>query len=68
MQVGVLQVVCDARPARFGALMQHPAVRHLLSERIDHPLDVARPFLWVAGVFFNLGFWGCLAFRALAGS
>jgi len=27
----------------------------------DHPLDVARPFIWIAAVAFSIGFWGYLA-------
>ncbi len=37
------------------------------AERIDRPRDVARPFLWTAAIFFNLGFWGYFGVRALTG-
>ncbi len=29
--------------------------------RIDRPIDVIRPFAWVAAVSFAAGFWGYLA-------
>jgi len=29
--------------------------------RADHPVDVARPFAWIAAVAFLSGFWGYLA-------
>ena len=32
--------------------------------KIDHPLDVARPFFCVAALFFSTGFLGCLAAHA----
>ncbi len=28
---------------------------------IDHPYDIARPFLWIAAVFFATGFLGYIA-------
>ena len=31
----------------------------------DSPADVARPFLWIAAIFFNAGFWGYLALAPL---
>ena len=30
-------------------------------ERYDDPVDVVRPFVWIAAVSFATGFWGCLA-------
>jgi hypothetical protein len=35
--------------------------------KIDHPADVARPFVWIAAAFFATGFYGYLAFSSLAG-
>ena len=29
--------------------------------RIDDPVEVARPFVWIAAVSFLTGFWGYLA-------
>jgi hypothetical protein len=29
--------------------------------RLDDPVDVARPFVWIAVVAFAAGFCGCLA-------
>jgi hypothetical protein len=29
--------------------------------RADDPVDVARPFVWIAALFFAVGFWGYLA-------
>jgi hypothetical protein len=37
-------------------------------QRIDDPRDVVRPFLWIAGIFFNVGFWGFFGLRALTGA
>ena len=31
------------------------------AERVDDPVEVARPFVWVAAVSFAAGFWGYLA-------
>jgi len=28
---------------------------------LDDPIDVARPFVWIAAVSFATGFWGYLA-------
>ena len=38
------------------------------AERIDNPADVARPFVWIAAVFFMTGFWGYLAVAPLLGA
>jgi hypothetical protein len=35
--------------------------------RIDNPADIARPFVWIAAVFFMTGFWGYLAIAPLLG-
>jgi hypothetical protein len=35
------------------------------TEKIDHPVDVARPFVCVAALFFSTGFLGYLALHAL---
>ena len=31
--------------------------------KIDHPADVVRPFLWVGGAFFLVGFYGYFVFN-----
>lgn len=33
--------------------------------RIDSPIDVIRPFVWVWAVFFATGFWGYFALHPL---
>ena len=33
----------------------------------DDPVDVARPFVWIAAVSFATGFWGYLAALPLLG-
>lgn len=33
----------------------------------DSPAEVARPFLWIAAIFFSAGFWGYLALAPLLG-
>ena len=35
--------------------------------RADDPIDVARPFVWIAAVAFMTGFWGYLAMLPLLG-
>ncbi len=35
--------------------------------RLDDPVDVARPFVWIAAVSFMAGFWGYLAAQPLLG-
>jgi hypothetical protein len=35
--------------------------------RADHPVDVARPFAWVATFAFAAGFWGYMACAHLGG-
>ena len=35
------------------------------AQRIDSPADVARPFVWIAAIFFSAGFWGYLALAPL---
>ena len=37
------------------------------AERSDDPIDVARPFVWVAAVSFATGFWGYLAALPMMG-
>ena len=32
----------------------------------DHPIDIARPFIWVAGVSFSTGLLGYMAWAAHA--
>ena len=46
--------------------MQAPraAVR---AERVDDPVDVARPFIWIAAISFATGCWGYLATLPLLG-
>ena len=34
---------------------------------IDDPVDVARPFVWIAVLAFMTGFWGYLAVAPLLG-
>jgi hypothetical protein len=36
-------------------------------QRIDSQADVARPFLWIAAIAFNGGFWAYLALAPLLG-
>jgi hypothetical protein len=31
------------------------------ARRFDDPIDVARPFVWIAAIAFATGFWGYLA-------
>ena len=35
--------------------------------RADDPIDVARPFVWIAAWSFAIGFWGYLAAMPLLG-
>jgi len=35
------------------------------SRRLDRPADVVRPFVWIAAVFFALGFAGYMALAPL---
>jgi hypothetical protein len=35
--------------------------------RLDHPIDVVRPFAWVAVTAFAAGFWGYMAYARLGG-
>jgi hypothetical protein len=35
------------------------------ARRLDNPVDVARPFVWIAAIFFSAGFWGYLALAPL---
>ena len=35
--------------------------------RADDPVDVARPFVWIAAFSFAIGFWGYLAAMPLLG-
>jgi hypothetical protein len=35
--------------------------------RIDDPIDVARPFLWIAAAAFLTGFWGYMAALPMLG-
>jgi hypothetical protein len=37
------------------------------AERMDDPIDVARPFVWIAAMAFMTGFWGYLAALPLIG-
>ena len=37
------------------------------AKRIHSPLDVARPFAWIASICFAAGFWGYLAVASLPG-
>jgi hypothetical protein len=37
------------------------------AETVDDPVDVARPFVWVAAISFATGFWGYLAALPLLG-
>lgn len=34
---------------------------------VDDPIDVARPFVWLAAIWFAAGFWGYLAALPLLG-
>ena len=43
--------------------MNHIAVSQV--RRIDSLADVARPFVWIAALFFMTGFWGYLAISPL---
>jgi hypothetical protein len=35
--------------------------------RCDDPIDVARPFAWIAALAFATGFWGYMALLPLIG-
>jgi hypothetical protein len=35
--------------------------------RYDAPIDVARPFAWIAAISFIAGFWGYVALAPLIG-
>jgi len=37
------------------------------ARRANHPLDVARPFIWIAAMAFSVGFWAYLAAAPLLG-
>jgi hypothetical protein len=37
------------------------------TEAADDPIDVARPFAWIAALAFMTGFWGYLAALPLLG-
>ncbi len=37
------------------------------AQRIDDPVDVARPFVWIAAIAFLAGFWGYVAAAPLLG-
>jgi hypothetical protein len=37
------------------------------TERMDDPMAVARPFVWIAAMAFMTGFWGYLATLPLLG-
>jgi hypothetical protein len=37
------------------------------AEVADDPIDVARPFVWIAALAFMTGFWGYLAALPLLG-
>jgi hypothetical protein len=38
-------------------------MRHI--QGIDHPINVIRPFAWIATYAFCVGFWGFMALRPL---
>ena len=37
------------------------------AQRFDDPIDVARPFVWIAVLAFATGFWGYMAMLPLTG-
>jgi len=37
------------------------------AENADDPIDVARPFVWIAAISFVAGFWGYMAAAPLLG-
>jgi len=51
----------------MGARVSHVPRAVSQAMRIDDPIDVARPFVWIAAAGFLAGFWGYLAALSMLG-